>query len=48
MNEITIDIIKNIGIYANLPDKMKEAWIRNNTVMTKWMLDYLINVTKDR
>jgi hypothetical protein len=47
MNNITTDINRNIGIYANLSDKMKEIWIRNNTTTTKWMLDYLINITKD-
>lgn len=48
MCDIDESLREEICKYANTPDNMKETWIRCNPMTTKWMLDYLINVTKDR
>lgn len=43
-NEIRI----TIGVYANIDFSLKGRYIVNNPGKVIYMLDYLINITKDR
>jgi len=40
--------LKDIKIFVNLKSNDKLSWIKAYPNKTLWMLDYLINITKDQ
>ena len=48
MNDNETDTLKFIETYVNLHPRLKEAYIMTCPSKVRQMLDYLINITKDR
>lgn len=48
MNDTESETIKFIETYANLPQCLREVYVINCPFKSRQMLDYLINITKDR
>jgi len=48
MNDEYLIELNDIKMFVNLSPAHKRLWIKEFPSRTLWMLDYLINITKDR
>ena len=48
MIDLDAETLEDIQIYVNLKPWNKEDWIKLNPVKARDIIDYLVNITKDR
>jgi len=48
MKDIKLDVLENIIEFVNSRPLEKIAWVKSNPEEAIYIIDYLVNITKDR